>query len=211
MSRSWPLGSLFLLGALLFCAAVWSASWGCAAQTPGEHVAGQPIIHIGSNTEDPGLMETAIVLVISAPFETVREYAADPSHMQNYIAFAAESRTEPLPGGPDSDLLVRVQTTVVEMFGVSVPGKPIALRWHPLEQSDSVFAFAFEQVEGAYEHLSGTIYAADIGDGSTAVMLRTTTRSGFLPEAVREPIARWHAQASIDKLAALLASVSSGG
>ena len=39
---------------------------------------------------------------------------------------------------------------------------------------------------------------------ASAYLLRTTTRTGFLPEAVREKLARWHAEASIEKLAALL-------
>jgi hypothetical protein len=33
-----------------------------------------------------------------------------------------------MPGGPASDRLVKIRTTVVEMFGVSVPGKAITLR-----------------------------------------------------------------------------------
>jgi hypothetical protein len=173
-------------------------------------VVSEPIIHIGQNVENPALMETAILLVIRSPFETVRSYAGDPSHIESYMAFAAESRDEPMPGGPESDRLVEIQTTIVEMFGISVPGKAITLRWHPLQRTESVFAISFEQVKGAYEHMSGTIYGADVADGSTAVMLRMTTRSGFLPEGLREPIARWHAKASIEKLTSVLESARAG-
>lgn len=210
MSRLAPLLSVASLALVAVVGALWVGFSGCATTPSGSEVISEPIIHIGQNAENPALMETAILLVIQSPFETVRRYTADPSHIENYMAFAAESRDEPMPGGPESDRLVKIRTTIVEMFGISVPGKAITLRWHPLQQTESVFAIAFEQVEGAYEHLSGTIYGADVSDGSTAVMLRTTTRSGFLPEGLREPIARWHAEASIEKLAALLEAARAG-
>ena len=210
MRRPASLLTLASLTLVTFLGALWAGFWGCASTPSGTEVVSEPIIHIGQNAKNPALMETAILLVIQSPFETVRSHAADPSHIESYMAFAAESRDEPMPGGPESDRLVKIRTTIVEMFGVSVPGKAITLRWHPLQQTDSVFAISFEQLEGAYEHLSGTLYGADVSDGSTAVMLRTTTRSGFLPEGVRERIARWHAEASIQKLTALLESASAG-
>jgi hypothetical protein len=178
---------------------------GCSSRTdaPSSSIS-TPIIHIGANSEDPKLMETAILLVIATPFDTVKKYVSNPANIENYIAFAAESRAEPFAGGPEGDLLVNIEMTVADVFGVSISGKPLALRWHPQQADDSIFAVAFEKVSGAYEHLTGNIYAANLFDGSTAVMLRTTTRTGFLPEAVREKLARWHAEASIAKLTALL-------
>jgi hypothetical protein len=175
----------------------------CRPAPPSRRVS-TPIIHIGSNTQNPKLMETAILLVIESPYETVRTYVSNPANIKNYIAFAEESEAEPFPTGPEGDLLVRIKMTVADVLGVSISGKPLELRWHPLQASESVFGVAFEKVSGAYEHLQGNIYAANLFDGSTAVMLRTTTRTGFLPEAVREKLARWHAEASIKKLTALL-------
>lgn len=72
-----------------------------------------------------------------------------------------------------------------------------------------VFAYSFEPVRGAYEHLSGHLYAANLYDGSTALMLRTTTRSGFVPEAVRAKLARWHAEQSVRKLSERLEAQAS--
>jgi hypothetical protein len=190
------------LAALVFLACEKSPEAGDLVSTP--------IIHIGQNEQDPRLMETAILLVIRSPFETVKRYVSDPTNIKSYMAFAEESHAQPFPGGPESDHLVKVKMTVVDVFGVSVSGKPLDLRWHPVQSNESVFAISFEMVEGSYEHFSGTIYAANLSDGSTAVMLRTTTRSGFVPEGVRERLSRWHAQASIRKLAELLESQASG-
>ena len=163
-----------------------------------------PIIHIGANVEDPKLMETAILLVITSPFDTVKTYVSNPANIKHYMAFVEDSQTEPVPDGPEGDLLVNIKMTVANVFGVSISGKPLTLRWHPQQADAAIFAVAFEKVSGAYEHLKGNIYAANLFDGSTAVMLRTTTRTGFLPEAVRKKLARWHAEASIKKLTALL-------
>jgi hypothetical protein len=69
-----------------------------------------------------------------------------------------------------------------------------------------VFAVTFDKIDGAYAHMAGSIYAVDLADGSTAAMLRMTSRSGFVPEAVRERLARWHAEQSLAKLAKLLES-----
>jgi hypothetical protein len=133
-----------------------------------------------------------------------RVCTSNPANIKHYIAFAEDSTVEPFPGGTEGDLLVKIKMTVADVFGVSISGKPLELRWHPQQANDSVFAVSFEKVSGAYEHLQGNIYAANLFDGSTTVMLRTTTRTGFLPEAVREKLARWHAEASIKKLTALL-------
>lgn len=180
----------------------------CAPAEPGPHLS-QPIIHIGANAKDPRLMETAILVVIRAPFETVREYVSDPANVQNYLAFVTESRAERLAGGAAGELRVSLRMSVADVFGVSVSGMPMTLRWRPLQSSDTVFAIAFEKIDGAYEHMAGSIYAADLEDGSTAAMLRMTSRSGFVPEAVRERLARWHAEESLRKLAGLLESTGS--
>jgi hypothetical protein len=201
--RSGALRSWLLLAALA------AFVWGCRPAPEGSELVSAPIIHIGQNEADPGLMETAILLVIRAPFETVRPYVSNPENIESYMAFAEQSRAEPFPGGPASDRLVKIRTTVVDVFGLSIPGKSLELRWHPLQSNESVFAIAFGQVSGAYAHLTGNIYAANLFDGSTAVMLRTTTRTGFVPEPVRERLARWHAEASIRKLTELLESQAS--
>ena len=177
----------------------------CGPAEPGPHLS-QPIIHIGANARDPRLMETAILVVIRAPFETVREYVSDPANVQNYLAFVTESRAEPLPGGGAGELRVSLRMSVADVFGVKVSGMPMTLRWRPVQSGDSVFAVAFEKIDGAYEHMAGSIYAVDLSDGSTAAMLRMTSRSGFVPEAVRERLARWHAEESLRKLAELLES-----
>ena len=176
----------------------------CASGTDTSSSVSTPIIHIGSNARDPNLMETAILLVIATPFDTVKTYVSNPANIKNYMAFAEDSQAKPFPDGPDGDLLVDIKMTVADVLGISISGKPLALRWHPQQADDAIFAVAFEKVSGAYEHLTGNIYAANLFDGNTAVMLRTTTRTGFLPEAVREKLARWHAEASIRKLTALL-------
>jgi hypothetical protein len=153
----------------------------CASRTDAPHSA---------NSKDPKLMETAILLVIATPFDTVKAYVADPTNIKHYMAFAEDSQAKRFPDGPEGDLLVSIKMTVANVFGVSLSGKPLDLRWHPQQADDSIFAVAFEKVSGAYEHLTGNIYAANLFDGNTAVMLRTTTRTGFLPEAVRERLAR---------------------
>ncbi len=191
------------LAALLAGAAL--AIVACGRTQPGPHLS-EPIIHIGANLEDPRLMETAILVVIRAPFETVRDYVADPANVQNYLAFVSESRAEPLTGGAEGELRVSLRMSVADVFGVSVRGVPMTLRWQPLPSGSSVFAVAFDKIEGAYEHMAGSIYAVDLSDGSTAAMLRMTSRSGFVPEAVRERLARWHAEESLRKLAELLES-----
>lgn len=193
----------------LLLAAVAALLWGCRPPPEESELVSAPIIHIGQNEADPRLMETAILLVIRAPFETVRPYVSNPENIETYMAFAERSRAEAFPGGPESDRLVKIQTTVVNLFGLDIPGKSLELRWHPLQSNAAVFAIEFEQVSGAYAHLAGNIYAANLFDGSTAVMLRTTTRTGFVPEPVRERLARWHAEASIRKLTQLLESQSS--
>jgi hypothetical protein len=177
----------------------------CGPAEPGPHLS-QPIIHIGANARDPRLMETAILVVIRAPFETVRDYVADPAKVQNYLAFVTESRAEPLAGGAEGELRVSLRMSVADVFGVSVSGMPMTLRWRSVQSTDAVFAVAFDKIDGAYEHMAGSIYAVDLEDGSTAAMLRMTSRSGFVPEAVRERLARWHAEQSLRKLAELLES-----
>ena len=180
-----------------------SLLWGCRSPEPGEHLS-EPIIHIGSNTKDPRLMETAILVVIRAPFETVRPYVADPANIASYLAFVTSAAAEPLAGAADGVLRVSLRMSVADVLGVSISGMPMGLDWRPVQSTDSVYAVAFERVEGAYEHMSGNIYVADLFDGSTAAMLRMSSRSGFVPEGVREPLARFHAEESLKKLAALL-------
>ncbi len=199
MGRTGSAAAALLAGAALSIAAA------CGSAQPGPHLS-QPIIHIGANVEDPRLMETAILVVIRAPFETVRDYVADPANVQNYLAFVTDSSAEPLPGGAEGELRVSLRMSVADVFGVSVSGMPMTLRWQPLPSGESVFAVAFDKIDGAYEHMAGSIYAVDLSDGSTAAMLRMTSRSGFVPEVVRERLARWHAEESLRKLAELLES-----
>ncbi|MGI9590622.1 MAG: hypothetical protein ACR2P8_04580 [Myxococcota bacterium] len=191
-------GTAVALGCLLV-----SAFWGCRSPEPSEHLS-EPIIHIGSNAQDPRLMETAILVVIRAPFETVRPYVADPANIAGYLAFVTSSKAEPLAGAADGVLRVSLRMSVADVLGVSISGMPMGLDWRPVQSTDSVYAVSFERVEGAYEHMSGNIYVADLFDGSTAAMLRMSSRSGFVPEGVREPLARFHAEESLKKLAALL-------
>ncbi len=195
-------GAAPLLGSLALAIAA-----GCGDTEPGPHLS-EPIVHIGANLSDPSLMETAILVVIRSPFETVRSYVADPANIRSYLAFVTDSQARPVEGGAEGEQYVSLRMSVADVLGVSVSGMPMGLRWQPGASSDSVFSVSFERVDGAYEHLTGSIYAADLFDGSTAAMLRMTTRSGFVPEAVREPLARWHADASLRKLAELLESTS---
>ena len=192
-------------GAFILVWIALSGLGGCQRSVPSPHLS-EPIIHIGANASDPRLMETAILVVIRAPFETVREYVSDPANIRNYLAFVTDSSASPVAGANAGEQHVTLSMSVADVFGVSISGMPMVLRWWPTQSSDSVFAVAFERVEGAYEHLTGNIYAADLFDGSTAAMLRMTSRSGFVPEAVRERLARWHADASLRKLADLLES-----
>jgi len=134
---------------------------------------------------------------------------SDPANIENYLAFVTASTSEPLAGGADGEQRVSLTMSVSDVFGVSISGMPMALAWQPLQSNDSVFAVAFDRIDGAYEHMAGSIYAANLFDGSTAAMLRMTSKSGFVPEAVREPLARWHANASLRKLANLLESTAS--
>lgn len=197
------MGRTGLRMASVFAGTVLSMAVACQSPEPGPHLS-SPIIHIGSNLEDPRVMETAILVVVRAPFATVRPYVSNPANVRHYLAFVTDSSAEPWDGGTDGELLVSVRMSVADVFGVSVRGLPMTLRWRPLPSPDSVFAVAFEKIEGAYQEMSGSIYLADLADGSTAVMLRTTSRSGFVPEAVRERLARWHAEESLQKLADLL-------
>lgn len=194
-----------LAAALLAGTMALSLATACGRGEPGPHLS-QPILHIGANLDDPRLMETAILVVVRAPFTTVRPYVSDPANLHRYLAFVTESSGEPLAGGAEGELQVSVRMSVADVFGVSVRGMPMTLRWRPIQASDTVLAVAFERIEGGYEHMAGSIYAADLADGSTAVMLRITSRSGFVPEPVRERLARWHAEESLRKLAALLES-----
>jgi hypothetical protein len=194
--------------ASVFAGMALSMAAACGSREPGPHLS-SPIIHIGSNREDPRVMETAILVVVRAPFDTVRPNVSNPANVRHYLAFVTDSTAEPWAGGADGELLVSLRMSVADVFGVSVRGLPMTLRWRPLPSTESVFAFAFEKIEGAYAQMSGSIYAADLADGSTAVMLRTTSRSGFVPEAVRERLARWHAEESLRKLADLLESSQS--
>lgn len=177
----------------------------CQPSVPSPHLS-EPIVHIGANSADPSLMETAILVVIRAPFETVRSYVSDPANIQHYLALVSGSEASPVAGAADGEQRVSLRMSVGDVFGVSIRDMPMELRWRPTQSSGSVFAVSFERVAGAYEHLTGNIYAADLFDGSTAAMLRMTSRSGFVPEAVRERLARWHADASLRKLAELLES-----
>jgi hypothetical protein len=196
------------LGAAAIGGVALSLLVACGRDAPAPHLS-EPIVHIGANTADPRLMETAILVVMRAPFETVRAYVSDPTSVESYLAFVTDSTVEPLAGGKPGELRVSLRMSVADVFGVSISGMPLGLRWRTLQSSDSVFAVAFERIDGAYEHLTGSIYAANLFDGSTAAMLRMTTRSGFVPEAVREPLARWHADASLRKLSDLLESTAS--
>lgn len=196
------------LAAVVLAGMALSMAAACGSGEPRPHLS-DPIIHIGSNRDDPRIMETAILVVVRAPFETVRSYVSNPANVKRYLAFVTDSSGEPMADGAEGELRVSLRMSVADVFGVSVQGLPMTLRWRPLPAADSVFAVAFEQIEGAYKHMAGSIYAADLADGSTAVMLRTTSRSGFVPEAVRERLARWHAEESLRKLAALLESSQS--
>lgn len=189
------------------CGLVSAGAGACGPTEPGPHLS-EPIIHIGANVEDPRLMETAILVVVRAPFETVRPYVADPANIESYLAFVTDSTAAPLPDGAEGEQRVSLRMSVGDVLGVSVTDMPMELRWRPLQSNESVFAAAFERTAGAYEQLSGDIYAVNLRDGSTAAMLRMTSRSGFVPEAVREPLARWHAEASLRKLADLLESTA---
>jgi hypothetical protein len=168
-----------------------------------------PIIHIGANVDDPRVMETAILVVIRAPFATVRDYVSDPANVRHYLAFVTDSTAEPVAGGAEGEQRLSLRMSVADVFGVSVSGMPMTLRWRPVPSGEGVLAVAFERIEGGYQQLSGSIYAMDLADGSTAAMLRVTSRSGFVPEAVRERLARWHAEESLRKLAKLLESARS--
>lgn len=196
------------LAAAVLAGMVLSMSMACGSGEPRPHLS-EPIIHIGSNLDDPRVMETAILVVVQAPFEAVRRYVSDPANVKRYLAFVTDSSAEPMADGAEGELRVSLRMSVADVFGVSIQGMPMTLRWQPLPSPDSVFAVAFEKIDGAYKHMSGSIHAADLSDGSTAVMLRTTSRSGFVPEAVREQLARWHAEESLRKLAALLESSQS--
>jgi hypothetical protein len=191
--------------ASVLAAMALGVSAACGSAEPGPHLS-QPIIHIGANSEDPRLMETAILVVIQAPFATVRDYVSDPANVENYLAFVTESRAEPVAGGAAGEQRVSLRMSVADVFGVSVSGMPMTLRWQPVPSGESVFAVTFDKIDGAYAHMAGSIYAVDLADGSTAAMLRMTSRSGFVPEAVRERLARWHAEQSLAKLAKLLES-----
>jgi hypothetical protein len=193
------------LGSIGLGCGVLLALGACQRGAPSPHLS-EPIVHIGANAADPSLMETAILVVIRAPFETVRSYVADPANIQSYLAFVTDSEATPVAGGAEGEQRVSLRMSVADVFGVSISGMPMTLRWWPTGSGDSVFGVSFERVDGAYEHLTGSIYAADLFDGSTAAMLRMTSKSGFVPEAVREPLARWHADASLRKLAELLES-----
>ena len=194
-----------VIGAIVLGWIALSGIGACQRSVPSPYLS-EPIIHIGANASDPRLMETAILVVIRAPFETVRSYVSDPANIQNYLAFVTDSTAAPVAGGAEGEQHVSLSMSVADVFGVSIRGMPMGLRWWPTQSAGSVFAVAFERVDGAYEHLTGNIYAADLFDGSTAAMLRMTSRSGFVPEAVRERLARWHADASLRKLANLLES-----
>ena len=182
---------------------------GCGQGADLEADLSPPIIHIGTNVDDPRVMETAILVVIRAPFATVRDYVSNPAKVRHYLAFVTDSSAEPVAGGAEGEQRLSLRMSVSDVFGVSVSGMPMTLRWRPVPAGHGVLAVAFERIEGAYQQMSGSIYAMDLADGSTAAMLRVTSRSGFVPEAVRERLARWHAEESLRKLAKLLESARS--